>query len=833
MKETFSLKGMHCISCALRIERALNKIEGITSAVVNFAADKVTVEWDEEKIGPEKLAQTVKGVGYELVVHDETQKSEIGNRELEKGTAILRLKVLGMDSGHCAMIVEQAVKTLPGVKSVEADFPNQRAKVVYETDKTTPEAIQNVIVDAGYKPIPEEGEREELDDKERKEREKEVSTLKKKIILSTIISIPVFLGSYPEWFSFVNIISLTERYFLLFILTIPVQFWAGWQFYSGLRLLVKYRTADMNTLIAIGTLSAFFYSTAVTFFRDFFTQGGLPAAVYFDVSTIIITLILLGRFLELRAKGQASEAIKKLMGLAPKTARVVRDGGEYDIPIDQVVVGEIIIVRPGEKIPVDGVIVEGSSAVDEGMVTGESLPVEKKIGDNVIGATINKSGSFKFKATKVGSQTILAQIIKLVEEAQGSKAPIQRLADVVSSYFVPVVIGIALLSFVLWLLVGQTFTFALVVFVAVLIIACPCALGLATPTAIMVGTGKGAQAGILIKDATALEIAHKIKTIILDKTGTLTKGEPEVTDIIVNSKLQVKTANDLLKLAASAELRSEHPLGQAVVKKAKEMKLELEEPKNFEAITGKGIKAEVGKFKILKGNRTLMREFKIAVSRTIEEQMKKLENEGKTAILMTINGEIAGIIALADTLKENSSEAVGQLKKMGLDVWLITGDNPRTAAAIGEKAGIDEEHILAEVAPQEKEKKVRELKAKGGVVSMVGDGINDAPALAASDVGIAMGAGTDVAMESAGITLMKSDLMDLVAAIKLSKITLSVIKQNLFWAFFYNAAFIPVAAGILYPFMGILLNPIFASAAMAFSSLSVVLNSLRLKKIRL
>lgn len=824
-KETFVIKGMSCASCAMAIERALLKVEGVRSAVVNFAAEKATIEWDEKIAGVDKLKEAVKDVGYELMVPSGTKKLEP-----LKDTEILRLKVLGMDSGHCAMIVEQAVKTLPGIKSIEADFPNQRAKVVYETGKVTPETIQKVIAEAGYKPLPEEAEGSE--DKERNERVKEISLLKKKIIFGALISVLVFIGSYSQWFTFVKVIPLFWRYFLLFLLTIPVQFWVGWQFYSGLRLLVKYRTADMNTLIAIGTLAAFFYSTAVTFFGEFFEKGSIAPEVYFDVSTIIITLILLGKFLELRAKGQASEAIKKLMGLQPKTARIIKDGKEQDIPIDQVVVGDIIIVRPGEKIPVDGVIIEGESAVDEGMVTGESMPVDKKIGDGVIGGTVNRFGTFKFKATKVGKETVLSQIIKLVEQAQGSKAPIQRLADIVSAYFVPAVIFMALLSFIIWLLVGQSFPFALVIFVAVLIIACPCALGLATPTAIMVGTGRGAQMGILIKDATALEIAHKIKVVVLDKTGTLTNGEPAVTDIVViNSK--EKTQNDLLRLAASAELRSEHPLGQAVVKKAKEMKLQLTEPKNFQAISGKGIKVEVKGLKIIKGNRALMREDKIKIPQDVEKQMEKLEKEGKTAMLMAVNKKLAGIIAVADTLKKNSKEVVGLLQKMGIEVWMITGDNPRTAIAIGKEIDIKEEKIMAEVAPQDKEKKISEFKKQGKVVAMVGDGINDAPALTAADVGIAMGAGTDVAMESAGITLMKSDLMDLVSAIKLSRGTLRIIKQNLFWAFFYNASLIPVAAGILYPFWGILLNPILASAAMAFSSISVVTNSLRLKRIKI
>jgi len=526
---------------------------------------------------------------------------------------------------------------------------------------------------------------------------------------------------------------------------------------------------------------------------------------------------------------------------------------EVKLPIEQIKVGDIIVVRPGEKIPVDGIVIEGASAVDESMVTGESMPVEKKVGDQVIGATINKFGSFKFKATKVGSQTVLAQIIKLVEEAQGSKAPIQKLADRVSAYFVPIIILIALGTFVFWFKFAGLNT-ALLLAIAVLVIACPCALGLATPTAIMVGTGIGAEKGILVKDATSLEIAHKIKTIILDKTGTLTKGEPAVTDVteIPNSKFQIPK-DEMLRLAASAELRSEHPLGQAVVKRAKEMELDLTEPEDFQAIAGKGIKAKLvisnSKLGVLKGNRALMEDYKIKIPDEVKKKVQALENEGKTAMLLAIkssqlqitNYQLLGIIAVADTLKENSKEAVGLLQKMGLEVWLITGDNSRTAGAIGTQVGIDKDKILAEVLPDQKVEAVRKLQIastksqtnRRQLIAFVGDGINDAPALASADIGIAMGAGTDVAMESAGITLMKSDLMDLVAALKLSKVTMRVIKQNLFWAFFYNLILIPVAAGALYPSLGILLNPVMASAAMAFSSVSVVANSLRLRNIKI
>lgn len=596
----------------------------------------------------------------------------------------------------------------------------------------------------------------------------------------------------------------------------------------------------MDSLIAIGTSAAFFYSVLATFTPQLFEIGGIPVDTYFEASAVISTLIILGRYLEAKAKAGTSAAIKKLMGLAPKTARVLRDNKEVDIPISEVKVGDLIIVRPGEKIPVDGVIMEGSSSIDESMVTGESVPVDKKKGDKVIGATINKSGSFTFKAEKVGKDTVLSQIINLVAAAQGSKAPIQRLADIVTGYFVPIVMSLAILTFIIWFVFGPepAFTFAFLNFIAVLIIACPCALGLATPTAIMVGTGIGAEHGVLIKDAANLELAHKITTVIFDKTGTLTKGQPEVTDTIITEKSTIKDRKDLLKLAASAESRSEHPLGQAVVKKANEEKLEPIKPEEFKAIEGQGIEVKLrvadSVWQIVKGNRLLMKNSGVKISDEVEKEMLRLENEGKTAMLVALGKiklEIAGIIAVADTLKETTIEAVKELKKIGIVPIMITGDNQRTAQAIAKKVGIEE--VLAEVAPVDKARKVQELKGKGKIVAMVGDGINDAPALAAADIGIAMGTGTDVAMESAGITLMSGDLWGVVRAIKLSKATMRTIKMNLFWAYIYNALGIPIAAGVLYPLAGVLLSPIIASAAMAFSSISVVSNSLLLKRFRM
>jgi Cu+-exporting ATPase len=566
-----------------------------------------------------------------------------------------------------------------------------------------------------------------------------------------------------------------------------------------------------------------------TLFPSFFETGGIKPEVYFDTSALIIVLILLGRLLEARAKGQTSEAIKKLMGLQPKTARVIRDGEEIDIPVEEVLVGDTIIVRPGEKIPVDGNVKEGKSAVDESMITGESIPVKKKAGDEVIGATINKTGSFKFQATKVGKDTALAQIIKLVQDAQGSKAPIQRLADVISGYFVPIVISIAIATFVIWFNFGPfpALTFALLTFVAVMIIACPCALGLATPTAVMVGTGKGAEKGILIKGGESLETAHKLDTIVFDKTGTLTKGEPEITDIVT---INTYSEEEILEYSASAEKASEHPLGEAIIKRAREKKIELHDPKNFNAIEGHGIEAEVDGKKVLLGNLKLMQKKQIVV-RDLERKAEELAGDGKTPMYISLEGKAAGLIAVADTLKENSLQAVEKLKKLGLEVIMLTGDNKKTAEAIARKAGIAK--VLPEVLPEDKVHEIKSLQSGGRRVAMVGDGINDAPALAQADVGIAIGSGTDVAMEASDITLIKGDLRGVVSAIELSKRTIKIIKQNLFWAFFYNTAGIPIAAGALYPFFGILLNPIFASAAMAFSSVSVVSNSLRLRRAKL
>ena len=660
---------------------------------------------------------------------------------------------------------------------------------------------------------------------------KKQKKLVQKLIVGIILSIIILLGSI-NIIPVLNDLSRQVRFIILFILALPVQVWVGSQFYKGLVVVFKYRTADMNTLIAVGTLSAFIYSTIATFFPILFTRAGLEPHVFFDTAAMIITLILLGRFFEVRAKGRTSSAIKKLMRLEAKTARVIVDGKEVETDMDKVSVGDIILVRPGEKIPVDGIITEGSSAIDESMVTGESIPVDKKKTDEVIGATLNTSGSFKFKTTKVGKDTVLSQIIRLVEEAQGSKAPIQRLVDTVASYFVPTVIGIAIITFIVWIIFGPkpSITLALVNFVSVLIIACPCALGLATPTAIMVGTGKGAENGILIKDAASLELTHRLNTIVFDKTGTLTKGEPVVTDIIIKEKSSVYSKEELLKLSASSELYSEHPLGKAMVKKAKQLKLKLIEPKNFKSITGRGISAEVDGKKILKGNLALMRENNIALD-GLEEKALVLSIEGKTPIFISADSKPLGIIAVADALKDNIKKYLNDLQNLGLEVVMLTGDNKNTANAIAKKAGIKK--VLSEILPENKAEEIKRIQSKGKIVAMVGDGINDAPALMQADVGIAIGTGTDIAIESSSITLTGGDIKGVLKSIILSRNTIRVIKQNLFWAFSYNSLLIPVAAGVLYPSFGILISPIFAAAAMAISSISVISNSLRLRRISL
>ena len=846
-KETYQIRGMHCASCVRTIEKALMQTEGVNFAAVNFAAETALIEFDENVTSKEELAEMINSIGYSLDIGTEEElDKESGDRE---GTIILSMKVIGMDSPHCAMTVEKAIKALSGIENVEVDFSNQRAKVVFDQTQTAVSDIAKVITDAGYKPIIEE-DKEGVVDKEKVERENQMRELKRKLLVGGVLAAIMFLITLADWFPWFSFIipDFLINNWLLLILATPVQFWVGWQFYGGLKLLIKYRTADMNTLIAIGTLSAYLYSTAVTIAPSIFVQGEARPEVYFDTSAIIIVLILLGKYFETLMKGRASEAIKKLVGMQPKTALIKRDGKEVEIPIAEVVIGDEVIVRPGDKLPVDGKIIEGESEVDESMVTGESMPVHKKVGDSVIGSTVNKFGTLTFKTTKVGKDTMLSQIIKMVEEAQGSKAPIQRLADVVSSYFVPVVMVIAVLTFVVWFFLGPApaFTFALVNFVAVLIIACPCALGLATPMAIMVSSGSAATRGILIKDATSLEIANKIDTIVMDKTGTLTEGKPQLTDVIafdgadqvdvltmtasLEQRLEHSLAQTVLRYAASLDQKSSHPLDKAIISEAQELKIELYPLKEFKAISGKGLQGVVEiegkKVAVYLGNRALMKQIGLSME-AIDKRIEKLEAAGKTVMILAVEKEIRGALAVADVLKGNSKKAVESLRKLGIDVWMMTGDNSRTAKAIAEQVGIS--NVLSEVLPDKKSEKVKEFQRQGKKVAMIGDGINDAPALTQADIGVAMGEGTDVAMESANVTLMRGDLMLVPEVIDISKRTMRIIKQNLFWAFFYNTAAIPVAAGLFYPFLGWTLNPSIAAAAMAFSSISVVFNSLSMR----
>jgi Cu+-exporting ATPase len=809
----FPVSGMSCASCVARIEKELSRMSGIHEAKVNFASEKTSVTFDPSRIQMGDLISTVRDLGYEA--------------GLEK----VSLPVHGMSCASCVKKVEGALNGLAGVVMAGVNFATERATVQYIPGTVSLDDFKKVVRDAGYE-ILETGrvEKEDVVDRERAAREAEFQKLKRKLVSGLALVIPVFILAYWRMLGLDRLYSLNREvnFFLQLLFQTPIQFWVGWQFYSGAWKSAKHKSADMNTLIAVGTSAAYLYSVLAMIFPQLFSAQGLMATVYFDTAGAIIVLILLGRLLEARAKGQTSEAIKKLIGLQAKTARVVRNGKEEDIPVEEVEIGDRVVVRPGEKIPVDGIVKEGHSAVDESMVTGESMPVEKHAGDEVIGATINKTGTFQLEAVKVGKDTMLSQIIKMVEEAQGTKPPIARLADIIAGYFVPTVIGIAVVTFGVWFFLGPApaLTYAVLNFVAVLIIACPCALGLATPTSIMVGTGKGAESGVLIRGGEALETAHKLKAIVLDKTGTLTEGKPSVTDITVFGGFK---EDEILRYSASAEKGSEHPLGEAIVNRALEKNLPLTSPQEFNAIAGHGIEATIEGKSVLMGNLKLMRDRGVPTE-TLAKKADEFSRQGKTPMFVAVDQKPAGIVAVADTLKENSKAAVAALHRMGIEVAMITGDNRRTAEAIAGQIGID--RVLAEVLPDGKADEVKKLQAEGKKVAMVGDGINDAPALAQADVGIAIGTGTDVAIESADITLISGDLKGLLTAIALSRATIRNIKQNLFWAFAYNSILIPVAAGVLFPFFGILLNPIFAAAAMGLSSVTVVSNALRLRRFR-
>ncbi len=839
---TLPVVGMTCANCVVAVERNAKKAAGVTDAAVNFASERVTVSYDPDVAGGAQVTADVidriRRAGYDVP------------------TAEVELPLLGMTCANCAATIERRLKKTDGVVDAAVNLASERATVRYAPGATTRADLVAAVRAAGYDVV-EAAEGEEAVDAEAAAREAEIAHQKRRLLVGALFTLPLFLlsmgrdlGLLGSWAG-----ALWVDWLFLALAT-PVQFYVGWDYYTGAFKSLRNGSANMDVLVALGSSVAYFYSVAVLLFK---TAGShaIGHHLYFETSAVIITLIVTGKLLEVRAKGRTSEAIKKLMGLQPRTARVVRDGVERDIPIAEVVPGDWVLVRPGEKIPVDGHVLEGRSSVDESMITGESLPADKAAGDGVIGATVNRQGLLTVEAGKVGRDTVLAQIIRMVESAQGSKAPIQRVVDRVAAWFVPAVIGLALVTFAIWLLAGAGFVPALLRLIAVLVIACPCAMGLATPTSIMVGVGKGAEAGILFKNSAALEEAHRLNAIVLDKTGTITRGQPAVTAVVTAPQAvaplptdhwPLPTADDhLLQLAASAERGSEHPLGEAIVRAAEARGLSLSSPQRFEAVAGHGIAAVVDGQRVLVGNHRLLEREDVTPGAGMAEQAAALEAEAQTVMWLAVDGRAAGLIGVADTIKDGSAEAVRALRDLGLTVVMLTGDNPATAAAIGREAGID--RVLAGVLPGEKAEYVRRLQAefggderggsvRDGHVGMVGDGINDAPALAQANVGFAIGTGTDVAMETADVTLMRGDLRSVPQAIRLSRATMTNIRQNLFWAFGYNVILIPIAAGVLAPFDWApdflrQLSPILAAGAMAFSSISVVTNALRLRRARI
>ena len=815
-KKTIHIGGMSCAACVRRVEQGIEALDGVQTAMVNLATSQATVEFDPKLVDEEAIGRRIQDIGYEPIIPVKLEE------EARKKTTLI---IGGMTCAACVRRVELALGAVPGVQSAAVNLASSRATVTHDLRKTSLEALKSAIEDAGYEYL---GVLEDvLTDPIEAAREKEIRELKKKVLVGAVLSILVMMGSMKEWFPLLREIPPQPMYYLLFLLTTLVVFWVGERFLSGAVKAARQKTSDMNTLVAIGALSAYFYSTLATLWPTFFTGAGHGVHLYFDGAAMIITLVLVGRLLESKARGKTSQAIKRLMKLTPATAHVIDNGNEVEIPVAQVVPGDLILIRPGERIPTDGIVEDGRSSVDESMLTGESLPITKEPESEVFAGTINLSGSFTFKATRVGAETALGQIIRLVEEAQGSKAPIQRFADKVASIFVPVVIVIAVLTFAVWYFAvpNPSFSRALLNFVSVLIIACPCAMGLATPTAVMVGTGLGAEQGILIKGGESLERACSLTTVVFDKTGTLTKGTPEVTEVF---GVSARGREEVLKMAASIEALSEHPLAKAIVAEAQHAGIVLEEVSGFEALPGLGASGRVHGNPVLVGNLKLLEERGISAA-TVDEKTRKQFSFGKTCAYVAIGNELAGVIVLADAVRESAGEAVAQLRAMHLEVGMITGDRSETAKLIAEELGID--RVMADVLPQEKAGAIRRLQEQGKIVAMVGDGINDAPALTMADVGVAMGAGTDVALEASDITLIRDDLRLVASSIRLSTLTMRVIKQNLFWAFFYNSLGIPIAAGVLYPYFGILLNPMFAAAAMAMSSVSVVSNALRLRRL--
>ena len=799
-EKTLQINGMTCSACANRIEKGLSKIEGVEKANVNFALERSTITYDPEETNVSEFTERIEKLGFSVVQ--------------EK----VDFDITGMTCAACATRIEKRIHKMDGVSNATVNFALETIAVDYDTQQVNATDMMTAVKKMGYELIPKQDNKDKLDHKEQ-----EIKSQERKFIFSLILTLPLLwtMVAHFEFLSFIYMPEILMNPWLQLALATPVQFIVGAQFYRGAFNSLRNKSANMDVLVALGTSAAYFYSLYLAF--EWMNAGSVGhPELYFEAAAVIITLIVLGKLFEVRAKGKTSQAIQKLLGLQAKTARVLRDGVELELPIEQVITGDIVIVKPGEKIPVDGEIIEGRSAIDESMITGESLPVDKVAGDVVIGATINKNGSLQIKATKVGKDTALAQIVKVVEQAQGSKAEIQRLADRISGIFVPVVVAIAVVTFLIWYfaITPGDFRSALIPTISILVIACPCALGLATPTSIMAGSGRAAEMGLLFKGGEHLENTRSIDTVVLDKTGTVTKGEPALTDITVTEGFNEE---EVLQLIATAENQSEHPLAQAIVQGVKEKGLSLLEITNFEALPGYGIQATVSGKAVLVGTRKLMRERDIALM-DVEVAMEKLEAEGKTAMLIAVDQELAGVVAVADTVKETSKRAITRMQELGLDVIMLTGDNQRTAEAIASQVGLS--HVIAEVLPEQKSDEIKKLQDQGKKVAMVGDGINDAPALAMADIGMAVGTGTDIAIEAADITLMRGDLNSVADAIIMSRKTMRNIKQNLFFAFFYNTIGIPIAAiGLLAPWV--------AGAAMAFSSVSVVLNALRLQKVKL